>query len=154
MNRVYYDTAYLVKLYCREAGSDRVLAHADEVDSIHSCCHARAELIAALHRKHREGSLLPTQIREILNQFRDDLESGFITLHFITNTMFDRLEAAFDSAPQETYLRAADALHLACAADLGFIDIHSNDRHLLMAAKLFDLNGLNLLSATTGEASM
>lgn len=43
-------------------------------------------------------------------------------------------------------LRAADAVHLATAAENRFAEIHSNDKQLLAAAPLFDLIGQNLIS--------
>jgi hypothetical protein len=64
----------------------------------------------------------------------------------LTESIFKRAEAAFLAAPADVYLRAANALHLACAAKHGFAEIHSNDRHLLSAAPLFSVRGVNLIT--------
>ena len=49
------------------------------------------------------------------------------------------------SCPPTTFLRASDALHLACAAEHDFSEIYSNDRHFLAAAPLFGLKPVNLI---------
>ena len=55
------------------------------------------------------------------------------------------IETVFATAPASTYLRAAGAIHLATAAEHGFAEIFSNDKHLLAAAPLFGLRGMNVI---------
>jgi predicted nucleic acid-binding protein len=63
----------------------------------------------------------------------------------VTEAIVDRVESIFASAPASTNLRAADALHLACAAEHGFTEVHSNDRLFLAAAPIFGLKGVNVI---------
>jgi predicted nucleic acid-binding protein len=84
-------------------------------------------------------------VAEVLTQLRGDVAAGAVQFHPIAPSLFDRIESVFLSAPIGTFLRAADALHLACAAENGFAEIHSNDRHLLAAAPLFGLRGMNAI---------
>jgi len=42
------------------------------------------------------------------------------------------------------WLRAADALHLTCAAEEGCTTIHTSDRHMTAAAPAFGLQAVTL----------
>lgn len=145
MTIAYYDTTYLLKLQIAEAGTAEVRAHAATVIEIHSAHHGRAEFASAAFRKVREGVATPADYQRLIAQFNADIAATIIVLLPLTDSILDRVEAAFATAAATTYLRAADAVQLATAAEHGFTEIHSNDKHLLAAAPLFGLLGVNVI---------
>ncbi len=144
--QLFFDAAYIGKLHWREPGSDEIQALAATADEIVCSQHGRAEFCSIGLRKVREGLALPATVRSVFAQFNAEIVAGGIRLLPLTDAILDRVEAAFASAPVTTYLRAADALHLATAAENGFTGIYSNDKHLLAAAPLFGLLGVNVIS--------
>ena len=147
MIAVYFDTAYLLKLYRPEPGSAAVRARAAAADVLVCSLLGRAELIAAAHRKVREGTATPAHVDALIAQVAADRAAGALDWLPITEAHLDRVTVAFRRAPATVYLRAADALHLASAAEAGFVEIYSNDRNLLAAAPLFGLRGVNVITA-------
>lgn len=145
MSRLYFDATYLGKLHWREPGSAEVAACAAPADEITCSQLGRAEFYSIGFRKVREGLATPQSVEAVFAQFRADCGSGTIRLLPLTDAIIDRVETVFRTAPATIYLRAADALHLASAAEHGFTEIHSNDRHLLAAAPLFGLRGVNVI---------
>lgn len=143
---VYFDTSYLVRLYLEDAGYEWVREWASR-HAIASSWHARAEVFCALHRGRREGRLNSEQYYAQLDQFRKDVAAGAFRWLPLGNAILTRLDRALSSAPASTFLRAAEALHLSSAAENGFTEIYSNDRHFLAAAPLFGLSGVNLIPA-------
>ncbi len=145
MTECYFDSTYLCKLRWPEAGSPEVAACAAGADVLACCILGRAEFHSTGHRKAREGCATPAQLAVVFDQFNQDCAVGAVRLLPLTLAMFDRVEQVYRTAPTTTYLRAADALHLACAAEHGFTEVYSNDRHFLAAATLFGLRGLNVI---------
>ena len=147
MTTAYYDANYLFKLQCVETGTAEVRAHAATVLVLYSAAHGRAEFASAAFRKVREGTATPADFRLALAQMHTDAATGNLQFLPLTDAIIDRVEAVFTTAPTTTYLRAADALHLATAAEHGFTEIHSNDKQLIAAAPLFGLRGVNVIVA-------
>lgn len=145
MSTAYYDANYLFKLQCVEPGSAEVRAHATTVDELFCSLHGRAEFMSAAHRKVREGVATPAQFQALLAQLHADTVAGALRWLPVTDVHIARVESVYLTAPAATFLRAADALHLASAAEQGFTEIYSNDRHLLAAAPLFGLRGVTVI---------
>lgn len=141
----YYDTAYLAKCYLREPGSDLVREHARGAGAIACCETGRVELAAVFHRHHREGRLNARQYAVVCRQLRHDLEMGLWRWMPLTAQIFAAAQKRYEALPAAVFLRAADALHLACAKANGFSEVFTNDRHMLAACGAFDLDGRNLI---------
>ena len=141
----FFDTCYLVRFYLEDAGFETVRELAGNSRAIAAAWHAQAEVVAALHRASRERRMDPTAYQAALAQFTHDCKSGLFLWQPLTDAVQKRLEHVFRKAPPASFLRAADALHLACAAEHAFTEIYSNDRHLLAAAPLFSLRGVNVI---------
>jgi predicted nucleic acid-binding protein len=141
---IYLDSSYLVRLYYKDLGFEAVRKLA-ATDTVACAQHGRAEVVAALHRKVREGSLSHNLYRIVLREFATEIRADAITWLPLSQSVFDRLHAAFAGLPATVFLRAADAMHLSAAAENGFREIYSNDANLLGAASHFGLRGLNLI---------
>jgi predicted nucleic acid-binding protein len=141
----YFDIAYLAKLHWREVGTVEVETLAQSLT--HICCsrHGRLEFAAVGYRKVREGAADLPYAKKVFEQLERDTSVGGIKWLEITSAIYTRAENFFLQGTATTFLRASDALHLACAAEHGFTEIYSNDRHLLAAAPLFGLRALNLI---------
>jgi predicted nucleic acid-binding protein len=142
---LYFDTTYLYRVYSTEPGHQAVKSLLANTDRIATAWHGRAEFASIVLRKRREGIDPPNLLASLESQFHSDIQCGLIEFIPLTEAVMVRLETTLRSAPTTTHLRAADALHLACAAEHGFKDVYSNDRHFLSAAPLFGLNGVNVI---------
>ncbi len=141
---IYFDASYLVRFYLDDAGAEQVRALATK-EHVACSLHGRTELVAAIHRAYRDGRFGRTTFLQTLDQFQRDDKAEVIGWLIPDQETYDRAELAFRAANASIFLRAADAMHLACAAENGFREIYSNDRHLLAAAPLFGLRPKNVI---------
>lgn len=142
----YFDSAYIAKLYLREADSDPVRALAADLKAIACCAHGRVEVAYVFHRKLREGAISREGLQVRMDQLRMDTARGFINWLSMDDAVFEAAADAVRELEPNVWLRAADALHLVSARDNGFETIFSNDRHLLQAAEHFGLKGQNVIT--------
>ncbi len=141
---IYFDTSYLVRLYYEDPGAAAVRALA-ATDNVACAAHGQAEMIAAFHRKLREGSIRPAAYTALLGQIRAHHEAGAFQWLAQGPEIFARIAQVYAGLPATVFLRGADALHLAAAAEHGFDAVYSNDAHLLAAAKHFGIAGKNVV---------
>lgn len=144
---LYFDTTYLFRIYSTEPGHEAVKALLGQKNRLTTAWHGRAEFASILLRKRREGADSAELLASLGAQFQNDYLTGLIEFRPLNEAVMTRLESVLSTAPATTNIRAADALHLACAAEHGFSEVYSNDRLFLAAAPLFGLKGLNVIPA-------
>ena len=140
----YFDTSYVVRLYTRDAGWEKVRALA-ATDSVACCLHGQAEVVAAFHRKFRDRAINQKELAELLAEFDKDCKAGAFYWLPLSPAVIERVIKAYSSLAGTFHLRAADAMHLACAAESALREIQSNDAQLLAASSHFGLKGVNVL---------
>jgi predicted nucleic acid-binding protein len=133
----YLDAGYVAKFYVDEPDSPWVRDLAESLGDVHCAALGRAEVAAALHRKFREGAFGEAAFREIIRQFEDDCSRGLWIWIPVTASMLAATVAVIRQLPKSVFLRAADAIHLACARESGFTEVYTGDRQMAAAAPHF-----------------
>ena len=141
---IYLDTNYIVKCYLRETGSAEVLKLVQNSTGRSSALHGRAEFYSAVHRRVREKHLSARDAASVWKQFETDERAGLWHWLAITKNVVRLACNTFEKLDNAVFLRASDALHLACAVENQFIEIYSGDRILLQAAPCFGLKGITV----------
>jgi predicted nucleic acid-binding protein len=138
---VYFDSAYIAKCYVNEADSARVRALMRTSGGAQSSSLARAEVAATILRHLREGAFNPKQAVVLQTDFVKDVAAGVWTMIPVSDDFMARVAGRLARLPAATIVRAGDAVHLCAASEAGFIDVWTNDRHMLGAAPSFGLHG-------------
>ena len=141
---IYFDSCYLAKLYLMESDSAPVRAQAKASDGLACCATGRGEVVATFHRHFRENRLTQREFRLLAAQVEADLKGGLWTALPVTSAVLEAEARRMAALPATVFLRAADALHLACAAEAGLREVYSSDRHLVAAAPHFGLRAVTL----------
>lgn len=141
----FFDSSYLARFYLEDDGFEAVRKLAAEASVVAAAWHAQAEVVGALHRALRDRRMKVGDFRAALEQFQADRETGLFRWFPLSTGTQQRVEQVFELAPATVFLRAADALHLACAAEHGFEEVYSNDRRFIEAAPRFGLRGINVI---------
>lgn len=140
-----FDTSGIVKRYVAETGTAWVQTLTDPAAG-HVVYLARigaVELVSAVTRRQRGGSLTAAAAAAILVQFRQDLGLDYRVIEITPGLLSDAMLQAEQHA-----LRAYDAVHLAAASELrrqrlaaglGPITVVSADQELLVAAGVIGL---------------
>ena len=141
---IYFDSCYLAKLYLMEPDSARVRAYAEASHGIACCATGRGEVVATFHRHFREKRLTLREFRQLAAQVEADVEAGLWSELPVTISVIEAQMHQMTILPASVFLRAADALHLACAAQAQLHEVCSSDRHLVAAAPHFGLRAITL----------
>lgn len=139
--KLYFDSAYIAKCYLNEAHGEEVRKVARSASALYSSALCIAEIACVFHRHVREGSLTGDVATTLRKLFLEDVENEVWALIPISKKLLYRVELLTRTLPPSAYLRAGDAIHLVSAAEYGFDDIWTNDRHLIAAAGYLGLKG-------------
>ena len=131
---VYLDASALAKLYVSEARSDELeAALLGRRDLIVSDL-ALSELASAIARRAREGEMTGIDATRLYRRALHDLERGEFWRTELTERIHREAERLLMGLGRRVALRAADALHLALAADQGARVLMTFDRQMRAAA--------------------
>ena len=141
---IYFDACYIAKFYLAEPDSAEVVAFAQSHAGASCLLIGKTEVIAVFHRKLRERIVEVNGFHLLCDQFEADCASGLWRWHPVDDTLLRLSAQRFRALPSTIFLRAADALHLTCAAEEGCTAIHTSDRHMIAAAPGFGLQAVTL----------
>ncbi len=138
---LYLDASALAKLYLPEPGSDALDAAIRGRSDLIVSDLAITEIVSAISRRRREGSLPSLSVLRLHRKILADIESGIYVRSDLMPEVHreaERLLLAIDNIA----LRAADALHLALASLSGASAIVTYDLRQAEAANRIGLNSL------------
>ena len=135
---LYCDTSALLKLYLPEPGSDEFNDVVEGRDDLLVSDLAVTEIISAVARRLRQGSLTREIVRRLHQAVLGRLDEGVYQRVELTRDVHRRAEQLLLSRT-DIPLRGADALHLALATSARAASLASFDVRLAAAARAVGL---------------
>jgi predicted nucleic acid-binding protein len=127
--KTFFDSSAFAKRYIEEKGSGRVEQLCDEATALALSVICVPEIVSALNRRVREGSLSRIQYREAKACLAAEVADATI-VNLVPSVVADAISILETNA-----VRAMDALHLACALQWNAELFVSSDERQLSAAR-------------------
>ena len=127
--KAFFDSSGLAKRYIEEPGSSRVQEILEEATSLGLSAICIPEIVSALCRGKREGSMSYKQYQEVKTSLLNEAADSFVvnlTQEILLGTI---------ALLEKSTLRAMDAIHIACAMEWNADLFVSSDEKQLLAAK-------------------
>lgn len=144
----YYDTGVLLKLYTPEQDSDaaRDFVRRWKQPLLFTRLH-RVECTAALRLKVFRGECRQNEVTSALRDIDEDIVSGVLqTADLDWNAAWGRCVGLADAHAAATGCRTLDALHVACAVELGARMLVTSDPRQARLARQAGLKTVNPLA--------
>lgn len=148
MAAYFFDSSALVKCYIQERGSGwvRSIAFPPSPNDIHALQVIELEVVSAIARRRKGGSLTPAAATAAVAQLRHDVQHALILLDVSELLIADALALA-----DRHELRAYDALHLAAAIDFNRSRAASAQPALTFVSADLELNAAALANGFVVE---
>ena len=127
--RVFFDSSALTKRYVDEAGSDEVDSVWMTASDLGMSVLCYPEVVSALVRLRHEGRISDSRCSKAKKALGEDIAEAFVC--DITASVVATAVRVIESGP----IRAADALHIACALEWGADLFVSSDARQVEGAK-------------------
>ncbi len=127
--RTFFDSSAFAKRYVEERGSQAVDALCQEATELALSVLCIPEIISALNRRVREGLLTPREYAEAKEYLSRDIRDAVIV------NLVPEVVSACTKILETSPVRAADALHIACALEWKAELFISADKGQISAAK-------------------
>lgn len=127
--RTCLDSSAFAKRFIEEEGSAKIEGFCSRATELGLSALCVPEIVSALNRRRREGSLTAAQYRQAKQRLIEDVSDADIIQ--LTPAVIATSIEILESAP----LRGMDALHIACAIEWGAELFVSSDKAQLTAAK-------------------
>lgn len=127
--KTFFDSSAFAKRYVEEEGSDTVEQLCGKATALALSVICVPEIISALNRRVREGSLSRSQYREVKACLSAEVADATI-VNLVPDVVADAI-----SVLEANPVRAMDALHVACALQWNAELFVSSDERQLSAAR-------------------